>query len=68
VHVEGEAQEGTESTSVLFEGLVRALDQKLGHPALAQKLSNTGTKFTLDLTQLALRETHVPQGATETSR
>ncbi|MCK6447989.1 MAG: pilus assembly protein PilM [Planctomycetes bacterium] len=56
VHVEGRAQEGTESTSVLFEGLVRSLDTRLGSPLVAQKLSNTGDKFTLDLTTLGFRE------------
>ncbi|MCC6408267.1 MAG: pilus assembly protein PilM [Planctomycetes bacterium] len=61
VHVEGRAQEGTESTSVLFENLVRGLNEKLGAPAISQKLSNTGDKFTLDLTTLALRETAAPK-------
>ncbi|MCE9593073.1 MAG: pilus assembly protein PilM [Planctomycetes bacterium] len=62
VHVEGKAQEGTESTSVLFEGLVRSLGEKLGKPLITQKLSNTGDKFTLDVTTLAVKD------ATEASK
>ena len=53
LHVEGRTREGTESVAVQFQDFVESLRARVPGAVMKESLSNTGARFTLDLTLLA---------------
>jgi hypothetical protein len=64
LQVAGKAREGTSSLSNLYEGFIAAVRQRLPRAdMLKERLSSSGSKFTIDVSLFVPPENELPSGA-----